>query len=741
MTTTQKFDGDFGPGTINSDDEIENYSGSGSDSEDEVKQRQKLGGVGDFYKDFDFVESVKDYHKDSWEDVLSYIKMPRDRNLAARIARIHQEQLQKETVTDDNEPLDDLKEAVEEDIDNTFLPELTVKDNLKVREVDIKRKQKMRDRPAKDVRTKEQIAQDEENARFFEDAPPVDINVTFLSMNLSRALLKAIDSVGYETPTPIQAATIPVALQGRDICGCAATGTGKTAAFMLPILERLIFKPPEDAVTRVLVLLPTRELCVQVFQVTKELSKYTSIDTALSVGGLDLRTQVARLKTMPDIVIATPGRLLDHLKNTPNFGIDGVEILVLDEADRLLDEHFEEQMKDIMNQCAATRQTMLFSATMTDKVQHLALVSLKNPVKVFVDSNTDVARNLRQEFIRLRSEESREAVLAYLVTRAFSHHCMVFVPRKALCHKFVIMLGFLGVKAGELHANLKQADRLLSLQKFKEGESSVLIATDVAARGLDIKGVRTVINYTLPRTYARYVHRVGRTARAGHGGRSITLAADSEYSMLRDIKKSSKSALFERVIDKDILNLYRQKLQKVNPMVSQVIMEELAERKLRIMEEAVNKMEEKVQNSEKKEKDPERQWRKDEFEDKKLRKHLTAQRKFLSFNQGSRKRKANEDEGEDTKRMKSKMNRQVHRAKKTMKAQRLRNDPEKQVSDGTANAKRKRGKGKKKSSFDQELTSTDRKSVKKFRSGPSYSEKKEMFERKNPGKKFKPIRK
>lgn len=742
MGSQRKCDGEYGPGTIESDDEIENYSGSGSDSEDEIKQRQKIGGVKDFFQDFDFVETVKDYHRDSWEDVLEYIKTPRERDVSARIARIRQEELKKEKVDSDSKGAESESPENLENTDEIFVPDPAKKDALKVRELDLKRKEKIKDRPIKDKRTKEQIQQDEENAKFFEDAPPVNYDITFLEMNLSRSLLKAIDSLGYETPTPIQAATIPVALQGRDICGCAATGTGKTAAFMLPILERLIYRPPDDAVTRVLVLLPTRELCVQVFQVTKDLSKYTNIDTALSVGGLDLRTQVARLKTMPDIVIATPGRLLDHLKNTPNFGIDGVEILVLDEADRLLDEHFEEQMKDIMNQCSAKRQTMLFSATMTDKVQKLALVSLKNPVKVFVDSNTDVARNLRQEFIRLRSQASREAVLAYLVTRTFSHHTMVFVPRKALCHRFVIMLGFLGIKAGELHANLKQTERLLSLQKFKEGENGVLIATDVAARGLDIKGVKTVINYTLPKTYARYVHRVGRTARAGHGGRSITLAADNEYSMLREIKKCSKSALFERVIDKDILDAYTMKLVKVEPLIKKVFEEEQEEKKLRMMEEAVNKMEKKLKDTGGKEKKSERNWCKDEFEDKLNRKHMRAQRKLLAFTLGKKKGPGKPVKQPDDPRLKDKMNRQVQKAKKAMKTQRLRTDHEKEIVSAADNSKNKKVKRNKRkgSSFDQELTSIDRKSVKKFRAGPSYEEKKEAFEKKYPGKKFKPIR-
>ncbi|KAK7076091.1 putative ATP-dependent RNA helicase ddx27, partial [Halocaridina rubra] len=549
-TSERKTASEFGPGTIYSDDEIENYSGSGSESEEELIMRRKVGAAGDFFQDFTFVETIRDYQRDSWNDVLKYIKMPKERQLASRIERIRKEELQKEETQSKGSGVG--QPIKEEDDDDGFVPDPDKKDMLRIRELDLMRKEKLKHRPDKDTRTLQQIEQDRINAEFFEDAPISEVDTTFLEMNLSRVLLKAVDSLGYDNPTPIQSATIPVALQGRDICGCAATGTGKTAAFILPILERLIFKPPENAVTRVLILLPTRELCVQVFQVAKDLSKYTTIDIALSVGGLDLRTQVAVLTKMPDIVIATPGRLLDHLKNTPNFGIDGVEILVLDEADRLLDEHFEEQMKDIMDQCAANRQTMLFSATMTDKVQRLALVSLKNPVKVFVNSNTTVAKNLRQEFIRLRvnQENSRTAVLAHLVTRDFSRNCMVFVPRKYLCHYFVIMLRFLGIEAGELHSDLKQAERLIALQKFKEGEHGVLIATDVAARGLDIKGVKTVINYMLPRTYASYVHRVGRTARAGHGGRSVSIASDKEYTMLREIKKCSKSPLFERLIDK-----------------------------------------------------------------------------------------------------------------------------------------------------------------------------------------------
>lgn len=190
---------------------------------------------------------------------------------------------------------------------------------------------------------------------------------------------------------------------GKDICGCAATGTGKTAAYILPTLERLLYRPSGGAaVTRVLILVPTRELGVQIYQVTKQVSQFTDIQIGLAVGGLDLKVQETILRRNPDIVIATPGRLIDHLKSTPTFSLEAVEVLILDEADRMLDEFFEEQMNEIIKQCSRQRQTMLFSATMTEEVENLAAVSLSKPVRLFVDSNREVALNLRQEFIRIR---------------------------------------------------------------------------------------------------------------------------------------------------------------------------------------------------------------------------------------------------------------------------------------------------------------------------------------------------
>ncbi|VTJ86233.1 Hypothetical predicted protein [Marmota monax] len=414
--------------------------------------------------------------------------------------------------------------AAEEDI-------LTKADTLKVKE---RRKKK----------------KGQEAGGFFEDASQYDENLSFQDMNLSRPLLKAITAMGFKQPTPIQKACIPVGLLGKDICACAATGTGKTAAFALPVLERLIYKPRQGPVTRVLVLVPTRELGIQVHSVTKQLAQFCNITTCLAVGGLDVKSQEAALRAAPDILIATPGRLIDHLHNCPSFHLSSIEVLILDEADRMLDEYFEEQMKEIIRMCSHHRQTMLFSATMTDEVKDLASVSLKNPVRVFVNSNTDVAPFLRQEFIRIRPnrEGDREAIVAALLTRTFTDHVMLFTQTKKQAHRMHILLGLLGLQVGELHGNLSQTQRLEALRRFKDEQIDILVATDVAARGLDIEGVKTVINFTMPNTIKHYVHRVGRTARAGRAGRSVSLVGEEERKMLKEIVKAAKAPVKARIL-------------------------------------------------------------------------------------------------------------------------------------------------------------------------------------------------
>jgi ATP-dependent RNA helicase DDX27 len=592
--------------TINDDDEVPNMSEDSESDDDGQPKKNRIVKLSskDFDNGFKFVGSQKEYMKDTWNDVAKYCRKTASTTIDDKIAKLRKERKKNEgeTVISD----DDVNDSGDSLSDDEM-----VADNVKVKERDAQRKAKRKlkgikqdtgiqievDEGTADSGDEGAISEEEES--FFADAPAYDESASFTSMNLSRPLMKAIEDMKFVHPTPIQSATIPVALSGRDICGCAATGTGKTAAYMLPVLERLLYKPKNVAVTRVLVLVPTRELGVQVYQVTKQLAQFSSIAIAMSVGGLDLKLQESLLRKNPDVVIATPGRLIDHIKNTPTFTLETIEVLILDEADRMLEESFFEQMKEIIKSCAKTRQTLLFSATMTDQVNKLAAVSLKKPVKIFVDSNKVVAWNLRQEFVRLRTdnEADREALLATLVCRTFRDHCMVFIRTKAQCHRLHVVLGLLGVRVGELHGNMTQPQRLQALKQFKDEELDILLATDVAARGLDIKGVKTVINFTMPYTIDHYTHRVGRTARAGRSGRSVSIASEAERKMVREIIRRARDPVKSRVIPPEIVDKYRKKLASIDIDVKTVLREEMAEKELAGLEKRANMIDNRLQSN------------------------------------------------------------------------------------------------------------------------------------------------
>lgn len=391
----------------------------------------------------------------------------------------------------------------------------------------------------------------EEMAKFYapqseSDEAKKKVFDNFNSLSLSRPVLKALGDLGYATPSPIQGATIPIALLGRDIIAGAVTGSGKTAAYMIPIIERLIYKPAKVASTRVIVLAPTRELAIQVADVGKKLGKYVNgLTFGLAVGGLNLRQQEQILKTRPDIVIATPGRFIDHIRNSSSFNVDSVEVLVIDEADRMLEEGFQDELNEIMHLLPSKRQTMLFSATMNSKIKQLISLSLKRPVRVMIDPPRQAASKLQQEFVRIRKrDQSKPSALFYLIRKLDStaqKRMVVFVSKKEVVHKLRIILGLLGMTVAELHGSLNQEQRLLSINRFKSLEVPVLLCTDLASRGLDIPKIEVVINYDMPKSYEIYLHRVGRTARAGREGRSVSFVG--ETSQDRNVVKSAiKSA-------------------------------------------------------------------------------------------------------------------------------------------------------------------------------------------------------
>jgi ATP-dependent RNA helicase DDX27 len=281
---------------------------------------------------------------------------------------------------------------------------------------------------------------------------------SFQDMSLSRPILRGLASVGFTEPTPIQKKTIPVALLGKDVVGGAVTGSGKTAAFMIPILERLLYRPRKIPTSRVAILMPTRELAVQCFNVAKKLASFTDVTFCQLVGGLSLREQETVLRSRPDVIIATPGRFIDHMRNSASFTVDTLEILVLDEADRMLEDGFADELNEILTTIPKSRQTMLFSATMTDKVDKLIRVGLNRPVRLMVDAKKQTVGTLVQEFVRLRPgrEEKRLGYLLYLCENVYTDRVIIFFRQKKEAHRVRVIFGLCGLKATELHGNMTQ---------------------------------------------------------------------------------------------------------------------------------------------------------------------------------------------------------------------------------------------------------------------------------------------
>lgn len=490
--------------------------------------------------------------------------------------------------------------------------------------------------------------------KFYEKAEDTGTHTTFQSLDLSRPVLKGLAALGYQKPSPIQSASIPIALMGKDIVAGAVTGSGKTAAYMIPIIERLLFKPTKTALTRVVVLTPTRELAIQVCDVGKKIGRFiNNLTFGLAVGGLNLRQQEQQLKTRPDVVVATPGRLIDHIRNSASFSLDSLEILIMDEADRMLEEGFQAELTEILQLIPKhQRQTMLFSATMNTKIQDLIQLSLNKPVRIMIDPPKAANSKLIQEFVRIRKREELKPALLFHLLRTVdpTQHLrtVVFVSRKETAHRLRIVMGLLGMKVSELHGSLSQEQRLNNVNDFKSLAVPVLICTDLAARGLDIPKIELVVNYDMPKSHEIYLHRVGRTARAGRDGRSITFvgeaAADRQIvkAALKSVAELKLGKAVSRSVDWPEVEKLNKILAEKQDVIQEVLDEEKLAKEMMTAEMELNKADNMMKHGKEIQLRPKRTWFETEAE-KRARQTPTMQQ--LTKNKhhvNSRKRKQNE---------------------------------------------------------------------------------------------------
>lgn len=372
--------------------------------------------------------------------------------------------------------------------------------------------------------------------------------MSFDSLGLSAPILKAISESGYDAPSPIQAEAIPAVMRGRDVMAAAQTGTGKTAAFTLPLLEQLSKEAPAPAKqSKVLILTPTRELAAQIKDNIAHYSKYLSVRTAVVYGGVKINPQISTLARGCEILVATPGRLLDlHQQGAVKF--DALQTLVLDEADRMLDMGFIHDIRRIVRVLPARRQTLMFSATFSADIRKLASTLVQDPIQVSVAPPNATADKVEQ-WICPVDKKRKPALLAHLIKENGWHQVLVFSRTKHGANKLSRFLDDAGIPSAPIHGNKSQNARLRALADFKAGKIQALVATDIAARGIDISHLPHVINVDLPNVAEDYVHRIGRTARAGASGSAVSLVSADEVDQLRDIERLIRQSLRREVID------------------------------------------------------------------------------------------------------------------------------------------------------------------------------------------------
>jgi ATP-dependent RNA helicase RhlE len=384
---------------------------------------------------------------------------------------------------------------------------------------------------------------------------PMTETISFENLNLAPELLKALTESGYTTPTPIQAQAIPVAMAGGDLMAGAQTGTGKTAAFSLPLLQKLLpwasnSASPAKHPVRALILTPTRELAIQVEESVKAYAKHTHLRSLVVFGGVDIKTQTPQLKTGVEVLVATPGRLLDHIEQK-TVQLNQVQVLVLDEADRMLDMGFMPDLKRILALLPKQRQTLMFSATFSNEIKKLADDFLVKPQLIEVARSNATNDNVTQKVYPVE-QSSKEALLTQILKEADAKQVIVFTKTKITASRLSRSLERAGIAADAIHGDKTQQERIKALDAFKAGTVTALIATDVAARGLDISDLPMVINYEIPSAPEDYVHRIGRTGRAGALGIAISFVSSEEEKYLLEIEK-----LIKRQIPKETIAIER----------------------------------------------------------------------------------------------------------------------------------------------------------------------------------------
>ena len=380
----------------------------------------------------------------------------------------------------------------------------------------------------------------------------------FSQFALHERLLKAVAELNFTEPTPVQLAAIPAAVEGRDLRVLAQTGSGKTAAFVLPVLNRLLGDGGSRQRTdiRALILLPTRELAQQTLREVERFSQFTFLKTGLVTGGEDFKVQGAMLRKVPDVLIGTPGRLIEHL-NAGSLKLQSVEVLVLDEADRMLDMGFAEDIERLTAECSQRQQTLLFSATSGGNgLREVIGKVLRNPLHLKLNAVSELSEGTRQQILLADDVTHKEQLVQWLLANESFQKAIIFTNTRTQADRLYGRLVAADVKAFVLHGDKDQKDRKMAIERFRTGGSRVLVATDVAARGLDVDGLDLVINFDMPRSGDEYVHRIGRTGRAGGEGLAISLICHTDWNLMSSIERYLKQR-FERRVIKELKGTYQ----------------------------------------------------------------------------------------------------------------------------------------------------------------------------------------